>query len=65
MIVRPKRYVLYTISTFLGDAKCYIDCFPQQRWDCRIDGDMATISRKGVAITLPKEEIDKRWAVVD
>ena len=62
--VRPKTFCMYNIKTFLRDAECWISCSPQQRWECEIKGDKVTLERKGISLTIPKEDFDKHWREV-
>lgn len=62
---RTKTFVIYTLKTFLGDAECWISCYPQQKWEYNIKGDKVTVDRKGVSLTIPKDDFEKRWKIVD
>lgn len=65
MRARVKSHVLYRISSFLGDAKVYIDCWPQQRWEYSTEKGLVRLERKGLVLYLPKEDFEKRWIIVD
>ena len=62
---RAKTVCVYTIKTFLGDAECWISCYPQQRWEYEIKGDKVTLDRKGITLIIPKEDFEKYWKVVE
>ena len=61
---RPKTYFIYTLKTFLGDAECWISCYPQQKWEYEIKADKVTLRRKGIALTIPKADFEEHWKVV-
>lgn len=63
--VRPKTMCIYTLKTFLNDAECWICCYPQQKWECEIKGDKVVLDRKGVTLTIPKEDFEKHWKEVE
>lgn len=65
--VKPKMFVIYRISTFDGKAECYIYCYPQQIWtaELKADKNKVTLSRKNVSFTIPKEDFESRWKVVE
>lgn len=65
MIVRPKRYFMLTISNFTGQAKVYIHCYPQQKWDCVITDKEAHMTYKHIDLCIPKEDFEKYWKVVE
>ena len=65
MKARPKSFIMYTIKTFLGDAECWISCYPQQKWECEIKGDKVTLDRKSISLIIPKADFDKHWKVVE
>lgn len=60
---RPKTFVTYTISA--DDAEAWISCWPQQIWECRDRGRKVTLSWKNVSLTIPREEFEKHWKVVE
>lgn len=62
---RPKSFVMYTLKTFLGNAECWISCYPQQKWEYGIKGDKVTLNRKGISLTIPKTDFEKHWKVVE
>ncbi|MGN0352403.1 MAG: hypothetical protein ACI4ES_12190 [Roseburia sp.] len=62
---RVKSCIIYRIATFDGQAECYIDCYPQQRFEYRVNGDRVTLDRKGISLVIPKEDFDKHWKVVE
>lgn len=65
---RPRTFVTYRIATFDGKAECYINCYPQQKWECvRFSNDKKGIvlSWKNISLTIPKEDFEKHWKVVD
>ena len=45
---KPKTYTMLTISAFTGEAKCYIHCYPQQKWDYGFNGDKAEMHYKNL-----------------
>ncbi len=63
-IARPKSYVMITISNFTGDAKCYIHCYPQQRWKYKLNAKSADLEYKTFKIVIPKEDFEKYFKVV-
>ena len=62
---RPKTVCVYTLKTFLGNAECWISCYPQQKWGCEIKRDKVTLDRKGITLTIPKADFEKYWKVVE
>ena len=62
---RPNTYCVYTLKTFLGDAECWISCYPQQKWECEIKGDKVTLDRKGITLIIPKADFEKHWKAVE
>lgn len=62
---RPKTFVTYTVATFTGDAEVWINCFPQQIWEYRERNGKVTVSRKNISLTIPKEEFEKHWKVME
>ena len=62
---RPKTFIIYTIKTFSGDAECWISCFPQQKWEYEVKNNKVTLRRKGIALTIPKDDFEKHWKVVE
>lgn len=62
---RPKSFVMYRIATFDRQAECYISCYPQQKWECYIDGNKVTLSKKGISFSIPKEDFEKQWKIVE
>ena len=65
MKARPKEAATYTVRTFSGDAEVWIYCFPQQRWKYREKGGKVTLILKNIFLTIPKEEFEKHWKVVE
>ena len=66
MKARPKSYVMYRIVSFLGEAECYIHCYPQQKWDANIrDNEHVELSRNNIDFIIPKEDFDKQWTRYD
>jgi hypothetical protein len=62
---RPKSFIMYHITTFDGQAECYISCYPQQRWEYRIKENKVTLSRKGISLSIPKDDFDEYWKIVE
>lgn len=56
---RPKTYTMITISNFTGEAKCYIHCYPQQKWDYSFNGDKAEMHYKNLDLSIPKTDFEK------
>lgn len=65
MKARPNEAATYIVATISGDAEVWISCFPQQIWEYRESGKKVTVSRKNISLTIPKEEIEKHWKVVE
>ena len=66
MKARPREFVMYKITALLGEAECYISCFPQQRWDFKErDKKHVKLSRKHLTMVIPKEDFEKHWKMVD
>lgn len=65
MKVKPRKYFFMTISNFSGEAKCYIDAYPQQTWNCEIIKDRAHLSYKNISLEIPKTDFEKYWKVVE
>jgi len=61
---RPKSFVIYTLKTFLGNAECWISCYPQQKWEYEVKENKVTLSRKGISLTIPKADFEKQWKAV-
>jgi hypothetical protein len=65
--VRPKRFMIYTITTFIKDASCQVTCYPQQKW-CATgfskDNKRIMLVRKNIVLEIPKEDFEKNWMVV-
>jgi len=64
-IARPKTYVMIKISNFTGEAKCFIHCFPQQRWNYNIDNDRVELTYKNMDLSIPKSDFERFWKVVE
>lgn len=65
MKVRPKAYVMYRIAALLGNAECYIHCYPQQKWKANVRNDKRVeLSRNNIDLIIPKEDFDRQWKVV-
>lgn len=62
---RPKEAATYTVQTFSGDAEVWISCFPQQIWEYQERNGKVTVSWKNISLTIPKEEFEKHWKVVE
>lgn len=62
---RVKSYVMYMIQTFDGQAKCQINCYPQQKWDYCIGSDEVILERNGIKLWIPKEDFEQRWKVIE
>lgn len=65
MIVRPRTYLMYCVKSFSGWASCYIQCYPQQRWEADVAGRYVALSRKGVSITIPRYDFESHWKEVE
>lgn len=64
--VRPIAFVMYRIAAFLGDAECYIYCYPQQKWDAEnTDDGRVELSRKNVTFIIPNDDFNRNWKVVE
>ena len=63
MKARVERATTYTVTA--DDAEAWIACRPQQIWECRDRGRKVTASWKNVSLTIPKEEFEKHWKVVE
>lgn len=65
MIVKPTEFGVYIFPTFPENAKCVIDCFPQQKWEAQEwDDGKVRISRKNVTMYIPKDDFEKHWKEV-
>ena len=62
---RPKNYVMLTISNFTGEAKCYIHCYPQQKWTFEITDNKAKLCYKNFDLCIPKIDFEKYFKVVE
>lgn len=62
---RPKKYFMLTISNFTGNAKVYIHCYPQQKWEYSIEDNKAHLFYKTMSLCIPKEDFEKYWKVVE
>ena len=62
---RPKRYVMLTISNFTGEAKCYIHCYPQQKWHYHFNGNKAEMTYKNLDLCIPKADFEKYFREVE
>ncbi len=65
MKARPKEAATYTVQTFIGGAEVWISCFQQKIWEYRKEDRKVTVSRKKISLTIPKEEFEKHWKVVE
>ena len=65
MKARPNEAATYTVQTFSGDAEVWISCFPQQIWEYWERNGKVTVRRKNISLTIPKEEFEKHWKVVE
>lgn len=63
--VRPKTVCMYSLKGLLGEAICFIHCYPQQKWEYRVKGNKVTLERKGISLTIPKADFDKYWKVIE
>ena len=63
-IARPNTFVIYNIKAFISSAECCISCYPQQKWEYEIEEYKVTLRRKGISLTIPKEDFEKHWKVV-
>lgn len=61
---RPRIFVMYNIKTFFGDAEVWISCYPQQKWEYSVTHNKVTLTRKGISLTIPREDFEKRWKVI-
>lgn len=68
---RTNTYIMYRITSSCGMAQCYINCYPQQRWEYKVefkaDGKLTgkvILSRKGMTLVIPKDDFEKHWKVV-
>lgn len=62
---RPKRYVVFSIRNFTGEAECYIHCYPQQKWDYGFNGDKAEMHYKNLDLSIPKADFEKYFREVE
>lgn len=60
---RPKTYLMYQIATFSKDATCYINCYPQQKWEYSFTarGDKVRLERNNVTLIIPTDDFMKHW----
>ena len=67
MKVRPKRTLLYGVSSLDGGSDIYISCYPQQRWDARIfhHRDQVRLLRQNISLCIPLEDFEKNWITVE
>ena len=66
MKARTKTYIMYSITTFSGDAEVMIHCFPQQKWDVIEQGtNHVRVSRKNITFMMPREDFEQQWKVVE
>lgn len=66
-IVQPKRFLSYTIQTFDGKAKVTLNCYPQQKWEFVrfTDNQGITLLRKETWLTIPTDDFDKNWKIIE
>ncbi len=67
MIARPRTYVTYRFG-FDSRSACYVHCCPQQRWEVKetgTNGRYVELSRKGVSMTIPREDFESYWKEVE
>ena len=62
-LARPRDYLLYRMATPGEKAKCYIHCFPQQRWLCTFSDQGVILENQGVTIIIPRTDFDKEWTL--
>ena len=62
-LARPRDYLLYRMATPGEKAKCYIHCFPQQRWETTFDDREVILEHQGITIIIPRAEFEKTWTL--
>lgn len=62
---RAKTYTMLTISNFTGEAKCYIHCYPQQKWHYHFNGNQAEMHYKNFDLSIPKSDFEKYFKEVE
>ena len=62
---RPKRNTMFHVGNFTGEAKCYIHCYPQQKWNYWIKDNRAIIEYKNISLEIPRVEFEKWFEVVE
>lgn len=62
--VKPRTYVMFRVAAFDGKAECYIHCYPQQKWRCRVDGKTANLEYKNISLSIPIADYEKYFMEV-
>lgn len=57
-IVRPRVFIMYMYGTTF---KSWVSCYPQQKWECKVDNGKVNLRRKGISIEISEEELKKNW----
>ena len=63
--VRPKSYMMLSISNFTQEAKCCIYCYPQQKWKCKLDDKSAKLEYKNLSVVIPRSDFEKYFKEVE
>ena len=63
--VRPKTNVMFSVSNFTQEATCYIRCYPQQKWKCRLDDKSASLEYKNFSLVIPRSDFEKYFKEVE
>lgn len=59
MKARPRSVVMYMFGGTL--YPCYINCYPQQKWDYVYKGDKVELRYKNMAITITTDDFKGHW----
>lgn len=67
MKVRPKRTLMYYISSFNGKGRVYLNCYPQQKWDALVFRDRREVrlNRQNVSMYIPIGDFEENWVTVE
>lgn len=65
-LARPDTYGLYCFG--FGNSKCYIHCFPQQKWEYKINEKdklvELTNEKKRISMQIDLENFEENWIVL-
>ena len=65
-LARPDTYGMYCFG--FGNSKCYIHCFPQQKWEYKINEKDKLVElsneKKRISMQIELEDFETNWIVL-